>query len=140
MKKRKHHFKVEQNRRKAEEKNKVEKNKDVSIYSYTSGQKNINLAMETVGVLKTPETVSPVNYHVRFFCGKALDAQTQTCPDSNHPLVKVNFKNSPLRQTCRVCSAPFSQLESAPAEKEIFVAVAVDPDYHNHGGPGGMFS
>jgi hypothetical protein len=138
MKRRKHLFKIEQNRRKNKARNIIgAKSKNVTVYSYKCGQKNIKLTVEKEEVLKPPpEDSSGVYYYACSFCSKDFDAQIQTCPDCHQPLVRVNLKkcpqcsakNTPLRQSCWVCNAPFPQLQTPPSEKDTRLLLTLNVD------------
>jgi hypothetical protein len=128
MKRKKHLLKIANARKK-------DKNKNLSIYSYKCGHKNIKVTVQKVEILKNSEALNLIFYYNCTFCSKDFGSQIQICPDCNQPLVKINLKkcpqcgakNNPLKQTCWVCNTPFPKLELQP-EKEIQLLLTLNVD------------
>lgn len=136
MKKRKHLFKIDNTRKKNIEKNKNrDKGKNLSIYSYKCGHKNIRLTVEKVEVLKKSDLLDSIFYYTCVFCNKDFDSNVQVCPECGRNLTKVNLKKCPqcggknnlLRQTCWVCNASFPKLEQQ-LEKETQLLLTLNVD------------
>jgi hypothetical protein len=126
MKKRNRLFGIDNPKKTNRIKNKNEnKNKDLSVYSYKCGHKNIKLTVKKVEEFKSSEAFNSIFYYSCPFCNKDFDRQIQICPDCSQSLVKINLKkcpqcgskNNPFKQTCWVCNASFPVLELKP-EKE----------------------
>lgn len=132
MKKRKLHLKIINAR---------EKNKNLSIYSYKCGHKNIRLTVERVEMFKKSDLLDSIFYYSCVFCKKDFDSNIQTCPECGRNLVKVNLKkcpqcaakNNPLKQTCWVCNAPFSKIElESEKETQLLLTLNVDGTFYRN--------
>jgi hypothetical protein len=136
MKKRNRLLRFADSKKKNKEKNKHEfKNKNLSVYSYKCGHKNIKLTVQKIESFRAPAALDSIFYYNCIFCGKDFDQTIQTCPDCNQPLVKIRLKkcpqcgakNSPLKQKCWVCNALFPVLNLDP-EKETQLLLTLNVD------------